>query len=688
MPPQHPRLHACHAATTDYRCQFPSPCTESGRCTDQDTAGRISLEERGADSANGKDEMWWPSSVFNGGPVVLSGPVSEFIEKGGVASAQVSVGGRGAVIDALRLSRRIGVVYNVAVVLFPVGVFAVRGVTRKLKRWRKAREKKKRQRRESLVEASGGVADASSMSGESSSGSVHVSGDVDVADESKPFLADDSNRKTAWYTLLGRRLRALLVYQRPKDGRGRVVPPNGILLANAGYFFVTVFLAVYGIYVGCAEDAGLSSELKEFLLADRFGLLFTANQPLNYLLAAKTSPVKTLTGWSYEQYLVFHMAVSSTCFFMAILHVGWTYRVFRLFLAPTGRSYLSIFLRRDMLAGAIAFLSFTLFNITSQDSVRAKRYEFFLATHIGFSALAMCALYFHSPSAKPYVVTSLAIWAIDRLVHRAWRKRRHATARIHAVDESSVMVSVQDFRAGRKLTWDPGSHVFLTVPGWSKLQAHPFTILCPPPGYDLDPRSTVGGDKEMVMVVRRLEGFTADFHAMAEREVTIDVIIDGGYGNDYARDALRECERCVFVAGGSGIAACWPLMCEVVRRQMDRKSKGKGCGVTKVVLLWVVQYEHHLKWLEMDLHQLERVKRGLLPAGMEVEVRSFTTKGPNGKRPDLEEEIRSVVGVDESGRTGVVVCGPDAMVRAVRTTGYNLLWEGRDVEIVTEKFSW
>lgn len=43
-----------------------------------------------------------------------------------------------------------------------------------------------------------------------------------------------------------------------------------------------------------------------FALADRCGLLVSANLPLLYLLAAKTQPVKMLTGYSYESLNGFH----------------------------------------------------------------------------------------------------------------------------------------------------------------------------------------------------------------------------------------------------------------------------------------------------------------------------------------------------------------------------------------------
>ncbi|KAJ6259612.1 Ferric/cupric reductase transmembrane component [Drechslerella dactyloides] len=643
-------------------------------------------------------------------------------------SSTANSGGESAIIEALHLGRRLGIYYNVAVVLFPLGTFVVRKAAARVRAWRKVSKARRKEKRKQVANGSadvsmdrnrhadraGSVGDLVNVrmgkaeafaevspSGESSpSSSSSSSSELEVAvGESTPLLAINAEEKIAaevripWYTLLYRRLKGILTYQRANDHHGRTAPATGISIVNTLYFFTTVSLCVYGIYISPA--AGITPNLKTFLLADRFGQLFAANQPLNYLLAAKTSPVRVLTGWSYERHLVFHMAVSVMCFYLSIFHFFWMWRVHRIFSAPSGASFLSLLLHPQITAGLAAFASFAFFSILSHDDIRARSYEFFLATHIIFSAVAMAALYFHHPAAKGYVILSLAIWLIDRVVYRAYWKRVTADATIAVVDESTVRVTVKDVRtrgAGAS-TWKPGEHVFLTVPGWSRLQAHPFTILSPPAGYDLDPSSVENGGKDMVLVIRRLKGFTEGLYGMAATASTTqtmhaEVVIDGPYGNDHARDAIRGCRKAIFVAGGSGIAAVWPLMCEVVRRHMDRAARGRaGKHARTVTFLWIVQYPHHVNWLE-DLPQLEEAKRVLASVDVDVDVRIFITKGPEGKRPDLREEIRKVVDGNIAGRTGVVVCGPDAMVRDVRNAGFEMLWKGKDVEIVTEKFTW
>ncbi|KAK6344361.1 hypothetical protein TWF696_008000 [Orbilia brochopaga] len=673
--------------------------------------------------------MWWPSSVFNTRPV-LSDRVAGFVRQ----SSTDTSGGESVIIDALHLGRRLGIYYNVAVLLFPLGTYAVRRAAARVHAWRKvSKARRKEKKKEQVGDGQTGthrnryrnehgqrdIADItngqtakvegligeSSVGGSSSGSSSSSSSELEVAinvgdNEPTPLLPSSSEEKVKAglqiprYTLLYRRLKGILTYQRADDHHGRHAPATGISITNTIYFFTTVFLCVYGIYISPLE--GLTPNLKTFLLADRFGLLFAANQPLNYLLAAKTSPVRMLTGWSYERHLVFHMAVSATCFYLGIFHFFWMWRVHRIFFAPTGQSFLTLLLHPQIAAGLTAFVSFAFFCIVSHDDIRAKSYEFFLATHIIFSAVAMIALYFHHSAAKGYVVVSLAIWLIDRVIYRAFRKRVMADATISILDESTVKATVRNFRTRDNgvYSWRPGEHVFLTVPGYSRLQAHPFTILSPPAGYDLDPSSAQGGEKDMVLVIRQLKGFTEGLYGMADaagpvKEMHAEVVVDGPYGSDHARHAIRDCRKAVFVAGGSGIAAVWPLMCEVVRRQMDRAAKGKMERISKrkVLLLWVVQHAHHIGWLE-DLSRLEEARRVLVTTGVDVEVRTFVTKGPDGKRPDLREEIGKVVDGCIGGKTGVVVCGPDVMVRDVRNAGFEMLWEGKDVEIVAEKFSW
>ncbi|KAF3151820.1 hypothetical protein TWF569_003535 [Orbilia oligospora] len=642
--------------------------------------------------------MWWPSSHFNLRPV-LSERVSELIKRNAISTAAAEGGNRGdqnAIIDAMEFTRWLGIYYNIGCILFPIGVFVIRKAAGRIREYRKAQRKKKKEetavrddRRYKTGNVDVSVVETASTASSSSASSAIIPAEID-SDESKPLL-QNSTPKLPWYTLLYRRFKGFMTYQRPNDSRGRVIPHNSILIVNQLFFWTSIFLSIYYIYYPL--DRTNNSDLRFFLMADRWGMVFTMNQPLNFILAAKTSPIKYLTGWSYEEHLIVHRMVATTSHVASIVHFVGMYVVYRIFIAGTDRglTFIGILLRPDIFFGLISFIAFWIFGITSMDEIRLKAYELFLATHISFASIAMIFLYLHHPAARIYVVFSFLIWAADRIVYRAYNKRWSADGEVEVLDESTIRVTIKNFGKGsnKVMKWEPAGHVFLTVPGWNRFQAHPFTILTPPVGYDLEGNSLDGGnEKDMVLVIRKLKGFTEALYDMGGM---VKVTVDGPYGSEHARGSLRGCTKSLFIAGGSGIAVAWPLMCELIRREMDKNKKGKGGKPRKIVLVWIVHHEHHLKWIEEDLEKLEEVKR-TLPREFEIEVRKFITRGVNGKRPDLRKEVIRVVEDEDgprlNGRTGVLVCGPDAMMREVRTVGRDLLYEGKDVEILAEKFGW
>ncbi|KAK6353923.1 hypothetical protein TWF730_008343 [Orbilia blumenaviensis] len=647
-------------------------------------------------------KMWWPSSHFNLRPA-LSERVSEFVKRSAASTVAAAAEGRGggeqnAIIDALEFTRWLGVYYNIACVLFPIGVFVIRKAAGRIKGYKKAQRKKNKEEssdsdsrsfKNGNVDVS--VVETASTASGSSASSAIIPAEID-SDESKPLLHNSSSSsKLPWYTLLYRRIKGFLTYQRPNDARGRVIPHNSILIINQLFFWTSIFLSIYKIYYPL-DMANDNSQLRFFLLADRWGMIFTMNQPLNFILAAKTSPIKYLTGWSYEEHLIVHRMVATTSHVASLIHFAGMYVVYRMFIARTGQSFMSVLSRPDILFGVVSFVAFWIFGFTSVDEFRAKSYEIFLATHISFATLAMIFLYLHHPAARIYVVWSFAIWGIDRLVYRAYNKRWSADGVVQVLDESTLKVTIKNFGGSKKMKWEPAGHVFLTVPGWTRLQAHPFTIFTAPVGYDLEGNNIDdANEKEMVLVIRRLKGFTDALYGMGDEQGRIKVVVDGPYGSEHARGSLKDCQKTLFIAGGSGIAVAWPLMCEIIRREMDKNKNGKGGKRRKIVLVWIVHHEHHLNWIEQDLEKLEEVKR-TMPREFEIEVRKFVTRGVNGRRPDLRKEVTRVVededGVKVHGRTGVLVCGPDAMMREVRTIGRDLLWEGKDVEILAEKFGW
>jgi hypothetical protein len=132
-------------------------------------------------------------------------------------------------------------------------------------------------------------------------------------DEASPLLATGSSQRRlpGWwkpYYLF----QAFLQYQpRPIPVINRALPPNAVSI------FVLAYIALNFLY----NFYGMTYELMYiFSFADRCGLIFSANLPLLYLLAAKNQPLKLLTGYSYESLNIFHRRVGELMCFEAFLH--------------------------------------------------------------------------------------------------------------------------------------------------------------------------------------------------------------------------------------------------------------------------------------------------------------------------------------------------------------------------------
>lgn len=185
------------------------------------------------------------------------------------------------------------------------------------------------------------------------------------------------------------------------------------------------------------------------------------------------------------------------------------------------------------------------------------------------------------------------------------------------------------------------------------------------------------------LLIRAYDGFTSDLLKFAFMNKSLKVRIDGPYGGSHARDVVEEKSQSILIAGGSGIAVIWPIVHFLLSRYPGQKadteaaSRGKGAG--RITFIWVVQQRAQLSWLsERDIEEIKSM-------GAEVIIPPPTQEAG---RPDLQSLIRERVEENVEGSTGVVGSGPDSMGRQVRNTCAELIGEGRDVEVLIEKFGW
>lgn len=477
--------------------------------------------------------------------------------------------------------------------------------------------------------------------------------------------------------------RAFLQYQpRPVPVFNKTLPSNAVSLLVIAWIALIVFYNVYRMPI---------SFMYLFVFADRCGIVFISNLPLLYLLAAKNQPLKFLTGHSYESLNIFHRRVGEVMCFEAFLHFAGMFATWYGMLRHLGFTLTRFIFNRVVLLGLAAFIAYEVIYFTSLGSFRQRWYEIFLALHIVLQVAGLVFLWFHHYTSRPYVGISLAIFLIDRLVYRLWLKSStHAATLTVLDDEETILLSANwDVTRPRNALvptnmangWKPNEHIFITVPTLSKkhaLQSHPFTIFsaAPNPSSEISNNSANHAWLSLLIRAQAESGFTHQLLRYARTNPQARIRLDGPYGSPHAQDMLEASSTAIVIAGGSGIAVAYPLLYALLQPTDPEAASSKSRR--KVRLLWVTHAPDHRLWIPGDkLKELEEW-------GLDVLIPPPTSLAG---RPDvvgvLEEWVRTA-----EGNAGVVVSGPDGLVRDVRNTCAKLMLRGRDVDVQVEKFGW
>jgi hypothetical protein len=502
-----------------------------------------------------------------------------------------------------------------------------------------------------------------------------------IPNETSPLLATGQRRRRAlgiWkpYHIL----KSWMQYQpRPIPTINKTLPTNMVSLCVIACFALNVF---YNFY-----DMPLSLFYIP-VFADRCGLLFMANLPLLYLLAAKNQPIKFLTGHSYEGLNIFHRRVGELMCFEALLHAIGMLFVWWGLLRHIGFSLARFLFNPLVLWGIGAFGSYEVLYLTSLGSFRQRMYEVFLTIHVILQVTGLVFLWFHYSGSRPYVGASLTIFLIDRLVFRLWVKSStHSASLTILEDDETLLLSTNWDATGNKSAlipknvkdgWKPNDHVFITIPELSRkhaLQAHPLTIFSAAPTIRVDEE---GKHLWLSLLIRAQSesGFTSALLNYARSHSKTRIRLDGPYGSSHANNILSTSDNAVLVAGGSGIAVAYPLLYSLLQPTFANTESGATRSLKKARLVWIVHSVSHSSWLPRD-----KMKE-LQDWGLELLMPPPTSVAG---RPDVRSVVRKWVG-DE--KTAVVVSGPDGLVRAVRNACADLMAEGVPVKLQVEKFGW
>lgn len=293
-------------------------------------------------------------------------------------------------------------------------------------------------------------------------------------------------------------------------------------------------------------------------------------------------------------------------------------------------------------------------------------------------------LYFHHSALRVYVGIALGIFLIDRLAYRLSVKSRTFIA------DAQIMPDLETVRLSTDVVfdetgfwntwisrgvnngWKATDHVYLSCPTIRSLQAHPFTIASPAP--------TNSEGINLELLIRAQDGFSAELVKEAAIRSSLKMRLDGPYGGAHARHLLDKSDVAILVAGGSGIAVCWPLVHHLLNAQSADPEQATLRATCRIFLIWVVHKSSHLEWIGQER------SNQITKKGVEVIIPPATAEVG---RPDLELYIGDLVArIGQDERIGVVGSGPDSMGRTVRNTVSRLVGRGRKVDVTIEKFGW
>ncbi|RAR01527.1 hypothetical protein DDE82_006406 [Stemphylium lycopersici] len=343
--------------------------------------------------------------------------------------------------------------------------------------------------------------------------------------------------------------------------------PVGVLLLGAAgtTFFFCMDLAPKPYY-WVDEKFGGSPPL-----ATRSGWLALACMPFVFATASKINWITLLTGVSYERLQVFHRWIAYSFFLLALIHT-FPFIVYHIHWHDIESHFSGNLL--FYWTGIVALVCQAWLTFMSHSVVRNLGYEFFKATHFIAVVVFILTFFWHCDytlTSWHYFIATAAVYVpcfVYPWLRTAFEYKWTQQARVSVEDNGFTRISIP-----AKFHWTPGQHCFLRFTGFgilSALSGHPFTICSSPP-------RTAAHLAEIVFYIRHQKGLTDKLyqHALDRPDVGIPVMVDGPYGG-ISSLRLRNADRLLIIAGGSGAGWCLPFIEHFIRSASSSSDEEQG----------------------------------------------------------------------------------------------------------------
>lgn len=229
-------------------------------------------------------------------------------------------------------------------------------------------------------------------------------------------------------------------------------------------FGVPTLCAIAQVFANYAED-GMSSSFSTqqgSFAAVGFGVLLFPVSRHSYLLG--------LTGMTYERGIMLHRIAGRVVLFPACAHM-WV---------EIERLNTHVFSMDEHgehgavpLTGLVATVAAICIGLTAIEPIRRKVFEVFYILHIVLAVIVYGVGALHDGSVLTWSLVSGGLWIVDllyRLIARCGPPVEVVKAETLPGDAVKLVLT------GRKLPGHPGAFVFMTIPGVSGWQDHPFSL--------------------------------------------------------------------------------------------------------------------------------------------------------------------------------------------------------------------
>ncbi|CAM1504225.1 Fc.00g018160.m01.CDS01 [Cosmosporella sp. VM-42] len=436
-------------------------------------------------------------------------------------------------------------------------------------------------------------------------------------------------------------------------------------------------------------------------LTKRFGIIAASQMPIQYLMALKKlNPFAYVFRSSHEQVNRFHRILGRIIYFLLISHATF----YNIFFFESG-IWLKRFFTPIVFAGVVAFTILHTLNGTSMASMREWSYRVFFVTHL-ISAMAIPPLiYFHAPSARPYVVAALLVFVFDL----ATRKLTTVTAltTVEAIPGTNLLKLSASLPAKifEKYRANPGSHIYLSIPpssrpiGPSAMSAQVFDFLYNP--FTVSSINEESGELNVVARTRSgpMTSRLAQFAANSTTDNKVPLCIEGPYGaagKTFSELVSSGVSRILLVAGGVGATFAVPIYHAILQEN----------PTARVQLVWAIRSAGDATWATsgptgrsvMNDDQVHLFLTGDMgvsnnrdnAAGVEMSTlsRGRHAVAQNKRRPNFEKIIDDAFRHGSDEKVAILVCGPAEMGRQLRRCVTPWVEKGRKVWWHNESFGW